>query len=118
MEPNTNINPSKQTEQANDNNMAIIAYITIVGLIIAYISNKDKNNAFTSFQIRQSLGLATVGLVLAIISLIPFLGWLIYIIGMFALLYLWIMGLINAINNKHVPVPFLGEKLNDWFKNV
>lgn len=118
MESNTNINTSKQTEQATDNNMAIIAYITIVGLIIAFITNKDKNNAFTSFHIRQSLGLAILGLALAIISLIPFLGWLIYIVGMFVLLYLWIMGLMNAINFKQVPVPFLGEKLNDWFKNV
>jgi hypothetical protein len=31
---------------------------------------------------------------------------------------MWIMGLINAINGKQIAVPVLGEKYNEWFKNL
>jgi len=112
---------TQNTETTTSNegkNMAVIAYITIVGLIIAFVMNNDKKNAFASFHIRQSLGLGITGLALGIISLIPFLGWIIYIIGIFILLYLWIMGLMNAINDKQDGVPFLGDKFSEWFKGI
>jgi hypothetical protein len=31
---------------------------------------------------------------------------------------MWIMGLMNAINEKQSPVPLLGKKYEEWFKNV
>ncbi len=99
-------------------NIAIIAYITIVGLIIAYVMNNDKKDAFASFHIRQSTGLALTGLALAMIGVIPILGWLINLVGFLVLLYMWIMGLMNAINSKEVAVPILGEKYKEWFKNL
>lgn len=109
-----------ETNKSTDSSLSIatIAYITVVGLIIAFVMNKDKKEAFANYHIRQSLGLALTGLALGIISLIPFLGWIIYIVGIFVLLYMWIMGLMNAINKKEQPVPFLGEKFKEWFKNV
>ena len=33
--------------------IAIISYITIIGLIIAFIMNQSKKNSFASFHIRQ-----------------------------------------------------------------
>tara|TARA_R110002072_G_scaffold260722_14_gene419325 strand:- start:5062 stop:5418 length:357 start_codon:yes stop_codon:yes gene_type:complete len=113
---------TKQTEtnQAADSSLSIatIAYITFIGLIIAYVMNKDKKEAFANYHIRQSLGLALTGLAIGIISLIPILGWIIYIVGFVVLIYMWVLGLMNAINKKEQPVPFLGEKFNEWFKNV
>lgn len=106
--------------QSTDSSLSIatIAYITVVGLIIAFVMNKDKKEAFANYHIRQSLGLVLTGLALVIISFIPILGWIIYIVGIFVLLYMWIMGLMNAINKKEQPVPFLGDKFNEWFKNI
>lgn len=98
--------------------IAIIAYITFIGLIIAFVMNNGKKDAFASYHIKQSLGLALVGLSLSFIMAIPILGWIVGILGSFALLYLWIMGLINVINTKQKPVPFLGEKFEEWFKNI
>lgn len=113
---------TKQTEtnQSSDTSLSIatIAYITVVGLIIAFVMNKEKKDEFANYHIRQSLGLALTGLALGIISLIPFLGWIIYIVGILVLLYMWILGLMNAINKKEQPVPFLGEKFNEWFNNI
>jgi len=98
--------------------IAIIGYITIIGLIIAFVMNNEKKLPFASYHIRQSVGLAATGIALGIIGMIPILGWIINIIGIFVLLYIWVMGLMNAINEKEKPVPFLGKKFEEWFKNV
>lgn len=106
-----------QTTTQTNNSMHIIAYITVIGLIIAFISNKDKDK-LTTYHIRQSLGIGVSGLALMILGMVPILGWILSIVGSFFLLYLWIMGLVNAINGKMKPVPFLGEKFNEWFANI
>lgn len=98
--------------------IATISYITIIGLVIAFIMNNEKKDAFASYHIKQSVGLAVTGLVLGIIGMIPIIGWIINILGIFILLYMWVMGLMNAINEKESPVPFLGEKYIEWFKNM
>lgn len=99
-------------------NMATIAYITIIGLIIAFVQNNEKKNAFAFFHIRQSLGIFVTGLALGIIGMIPILGWIINILGIFVLIYMWIVGLINAINGKEKTVPLLGDKYEEWFKGI
>ncbi|CAH8284974.1 hypothetical protein EV196_101143 [Mariniflexile fucanivorans] len=99
-------------------NIAIIAYITFIGLIIAFVMNNEKKEPFASCHIKQSLGLALTGLALGAIGMIPILGWIINLVGIFVLLYMWIMGLMNAINGKESTVPFLGEKYKEWFKSI
>ncbi len=107
------------TSIANEGkNIAMIAYITIIGLIIAFVMNNEKKNEFARFHIKQSLGLALTGLAIGIIGIIPILGWIINILGIFVLLYMWIVGLMNAINGKQNTVPFLGDKYVEWFKNL
>lgn len=103
---------------SEEKNIAIIAYITIIGLIIAFVMNNDKKAVFSTFHIKQSLGLALTGLALGVVGMVPILGWLVSFFGALALLYLWIMGLMNAINGKQKPVPWLGEKYEEWFKNI
>lgn len=111
-------NKLKTTISNEGKNIALIAYITIIGLIIAFVMNNEKKDEFARFHIRQSLGLALTGLALGIIGMIPILGWLVYIVGIFILLYMWIVGLMNAINSKEKTVPFLGDKYAEWFKNL
>ena len=121
MEENTN-SPIRQeaplSVKEQGKGVAIIAYITIFGLLIAFILNNDKKNAFSAFHIRQSLGIALTGLGLVVISFIPFIGWLISIFGSLLIFVLWIMGILNAINVKEEPVPILGKYYQDWFKNI
>jgi len=99
-------------------NIGIIAYITIIGLIIAFILNNDKNEEFASYHIRQSLGLAVSMLVLWVIGFLPLLGWFLAFVGYIALFVMWIMGLMKAINGKRQPVPILGEKYAEWFSGL
>jgi len=103
---------------AEGKGMATIAYITIIGLIIAFVQNNEKKNAFAFFHIRQSVGLAVTGLALGVIGMIPILGWIINILGIFVLIYMWIMGLMNAINGKEKTVPLLGDKYEEWFNGI
>ncbi|MFN3639670.1 MAG: DUF4870 domain-containing protein [Flavobacterium sp.] len=105
-------------QQPEGKDIALIAYLTIIGLIIAFVMNNEKKHAFALFHIKQSLGIALTGLALSIIGIIPILGWIISFFGLFFIIYLWIMGLMNAINGKEQVVPILGEKYKEWFKNL
>jgi uncharacterized membrane protein len=90
--------------------MAIISYITWIGLLIAFIMNNDKKNSFAKYHIRQSLLLVLASL----IAMIPLIGW---VWGIFVLV-LWIMGLIGAINGQEKEVPVLGKYAQEWFKGI
>ncbi len=76
---------------------SIVAYITLIGLIIALCAG-DKEGA--RFHLNQALVIWLFGL----LSVIPCVGqiWAIFIF------VCWIMGLIAAINQEEKPVPLIG----------
>ncbi|GJM28450.1 MAG: hypothetical protein DHS20C17_10850 [Cyclobacteriaceae bacterium] len=104
--------------QTSDKVIGILAYITIFGLIIAFIMNQEKKDPFGSYHIRQALGIFICSLALSAIAMVPFVGWAVAVIGWLLILVLWVMGLINAISGNMKPVPVLGEKFEEWFKTV
>ena len=111
-------NENKQIDSDSGKTIAIISYLTFVGLIIAFIMNNDKKDEFAKFHIRQSLGIVLSGIVLSVLNVIPILGQLLYLLGTIILLYMTIMGIINAINKKENFVPILGKQYAEWFKSV
>ncbi|WP_081209481.1 DUF4870 domain-containing protein [Salegentibacter sediminis] len=115
---NTNAHTNETKGTFDPKTIAIIAYLTIIGLVIAFILNNDKRDEFATFHIKQSLGLVLISLGLFIIGMIPILGWILSFLGSIFLLYLWIMGLINAVNYKTKPVPILGHQFEKWFANI
>ena len=92
-------------------NIALIAHLTLIGWIIAFVMNNNTKSEFGSFYIRQVLGLGLCGLVL---SFIPLRGWL----GSLGIFVLWIMSLIGALNGEKKLTPVLGEYFQDWFKSL
>lgn len=90
--------------------MAVISYITLIGLLIAYLVNNDRRNAFTSFHIGQSVRVVLLGLANYVLSfLLPaFLGFIITLISI-GILVLVILGIVNAVNGKAVPLPVIGQ---------
>ena len=74
-----------------------VAYLTWIGLIIAFCSG-DKEGA--KFHINQAL----VIFLFSLLSIIPCVGW---IWGIF-MIVCWFMGLIAAINQEEKPVPLIG----------
>jgi uncharacterized membrane protein len=96
---------------------AIISYIPVIGLLISFYLNKNKQNYFASFHIRQSIGL----------NILYFINnWVVYSyfgvtagnIGKAGVLVLFILGIIGAFQEQQKLIPLLGEKFQEWFKNI
>lgn len=96
--------------------IAIISYITFIGLIIAFIMNNDKKNPFASFHIRQMFGLSLI--VLLNSFLIARISGPLSMVISIGVLVLWIMGLISAAQGQIKKVPVLGDYFQDWFKGI
>lgn len=88
--------------------VALIAYLTLIGFIIAIVMHGSNKTSLGSFHLAQMMGLMLTGLVCAII---PILGWICSI----GVLVMWIMGLISAINGEEKPVFLLGNLYQKWF---
>lgn len=104
--------------QQPDKSVAIIAYLTLIGLIAAFVMNSEKRQRFAAYHIRQSLGIMLTGLVLGMINIIPILGWIVCIIGVIFLFVCWVIGLIAALNGQEKAVPVVGKYFQEWFKSV
>ena len=99
-------NPGKTT--------AIVAYITIVGCLIAITMNMEPKNAFARFHTRQAFGIHILFHALAILltySGIVYLALPIYIFYF----VLWVFGCMQLVNDKMRTLPVLGEYFQKWF---
>lgn len=89
--------------------MAIISYITLIGLLIAYLMNNDKKNEFAKFHIGQSVRIAILGVANYVLSFfMPSSLWFVSSIVSLGILALIIIGIINAVNLKEEPLPVIG----------
>lgn len=106
-----------QQEIDSGRGLAIVSYLAIIGIIVAYFLNNDKKNAFTSFHLRQSIGLWLMFHLLGFVAS-SFDSW--GVTSGFYLFFciLFIYGLINAISGKTQTVPLLGELFQKWFANI
>ena len=115
--------PGSGEGEVEDKTIGILAYITLIGFIVALVLNQNKQGEekrFGAFHLRQALGLIICGIgvfivfailstifmmisfsLLAIVSLFSTLIWL----GFLALL---IVGIINAANGTFKEIPLIG----------
>ena len=98
-------------------NIAVISYLTIFGTIIAFFLNNDKKNEFTSFHIRQALGLCLTFFILGYV-ISAFDSWLITFCFWMFFGVLFIYGFINAIAGKPQTVPLIGDFFQKLFANI
>ena len=91
----------------------IVAYITPIGLILAFLLG-DKENS--KFHINQALVLwlceIVVNIVSNVLKNVPVLGTIISIvcaIASIALFVFWIMGLVSAVQGTEKKVPLVGD---------
>jgi uncharacterized membrane protein len=97
--------------------IAIISYITVIGTLIAFIMNQNKQNYFASFHIRQAIGIFVLGLLVNFLQRYTDFGWLDMLLGI-GVFILWIIGLIGAIQGEEKRVPLLGDQFQEWFRNI
>lgn len=77
----------------------IVAYITWIGLLVAYLAG-DKEGA--KFHINQALVITLAGLICAVI---PCIGWIAEIF----VIVCWVLGLIAAVKEEEKEVPVIGK---------
>ncbi|WP_178988853.1 hypothetical protein [Winogradskyella schleiferi] len=97
--------------------MALVAYLTLFGTLIAFFMNQDKRNPFTTFHVRQGLGLGLLYIMIAFVvssldSLMASMSFWIF----FSVLYLY--GIYGAITGKLNKIPILGDFFQNLFKSI
>lgn len=110
-----------------DKTLGIVAYMTLIGWVVALVLNNEKKGAekqFTAFHLRQMLGLMILGFCTWIVQIplafIPVIGWLLSFCLSMGLLALWIVCVIGAASGekKEIPVfsPFVSQLFKDSFE--
>ncbi len=98
------------------NYKAILAYLTFIGLIIAYILNMDEKDKFVSYHIKNMFGLV----ILLFISItfikgnfiLQYIGQTVWVISFF----MWVFSLLMAITGKSKGIPVISDLFQKWFK--
>ena len=105
-------------EASEDRTVAILAYITIIGFIVAIVMHGSKKTALGAYHLRQALGLF-------ITAIVGGIGLAITVVGLFLLPFFWlamlilaIMGLLAAASGQQKPLPLLGARYQKWFANT
>ena len=93
---------------------AIIAYLTLVGALIAITMNLEPKNVFARFHTRQAFGLHLFFLGFALFLSQWFNEYAWY--GLYvSYLVLWGYGFIGALQDKKQEVPLVGPYFQKWF---
>jgi uncharacterized membrane protein len=98
-------------------NAAIVAYLTIIGAIIAIFMNNENKNSFASFHIRQALGIFLTFFALGY-PIGYFDNWMISSAFYVFFFILWIYGFMGALNGEEKKVPLVGDFYQNVFKSI
>ncbi len=98
-------------------NAAIVAYLTIIGAVIAIFMNSESKSTFVSFHIRQALGIFITFFALGYL-IGYFDSWMISSAFYLFFFILWIYGFMGALNGQQKSIPLLGEFYQKLFKNL
>ena len=94
-----------------------MSYLPVFGVLIAYFLNNENKNNFTSFHIRQSLGLWLAYFICGVSvsyfdsEMVRYCLWI-----SFGSLFLY--GFFTALIGNSTPVPLLGHLFQKWFKAI
>lgn len=99
-------NNNIKTDSEKNKWMGVLAYLIFFIPLLA-----DKDSEFGKFHANQGLNLLLLSIAVGIGgSIIPILGWFVILpVGGILCLVLFIMGIINAINEKLKELPLIGS---------
>ena len=92
--------------------LAFLCYlISIVGVIIVLVTKRERGK-FSIYHAKQGLVLfitwMIVWIIVTVFALIPVVGAVISTILWILLALLWIIGMINSLSGRKVPLPVIG----------
>ncbi len=82
----------------------IVAYITILGWLAAYVAGEREDS---KFHLNQALVVNLALIILAMLMRIPLIGWVAALVQL-AVIVFWIMGILYAVKEQDNEVPLLG----------
>lgn len=100
---------TKDFDQADiDKNkfMAILCYLWIL-ILIPFFSAKDSK--FVKFHLNQALCMIVFCIILAVLSMLPFIGGIISFVADIVAVLLMLMGILNAARGEAKELPFVGR---------
>lgn len=102
------------TAEKEGRTTAIIAYLTLVGGLIAIFMNLEPKHPFARFHIRQAFGLHLLLWAMGII-LGNFDFWMIHAAYLLLFFALWGYGFAGAVQGKWFSIPVIGPWFQKWF---
>ncbi len=107
----------------NTDNKKLIGILSYIGIlwIVAYIMYRNKKNEYNTFHLREGLGLLIIeGGIFILTKILTFLHlyfmvWIVHNIAYPVMLILSIIGIINVVNEKMKPIPFVSEYLTQEY---
>jgi uncharacterized membrane protein len=108
------VKEEKQVSSKEPN--VLIAVLTYFIFFLPWLTG-DIKDPFVKFHTKQSIVLVIASLIVWILgAVIPVLGWFIIgPVGGLIVFILWLIGVLNALQKKQTPVPWIGQfgsKLN------
>lgn len=102
----------------NNKVLSIISYLGILGWLISFLVNKNETDELRKYHLKQSFGMAILGIVLSVI--VSYLPAGSPITGILSLVFLILMiyGIINAATEVKKPLPLIGKQFEDRFSFV
>src|SRR5690606_4858478 len=110
--------PPPTAPQGDGKTTAIVANLTWIGLVVALVMNSNAKSSLGTFHIRQSIGIMLTGIASSFVAIIPFLGWIVALVGAILVLVMWITSFLNALSGKEKGALFLGDKFDVWFAAI
>ena len=100
-----------------DKSTALISYIGVLGLLIAYLQNKNIKSNFISFHIRQSLGLSVCFFILGY-PIGSFNSWIATYIFWGTYMLINFYAITTALTGLKKPIPFIGIFIQKTLKSI
>ncbi len=106
----------RKKKTADENTEKIFAFlcyfIPIVGIIIVLVTKNERTD-FSIYHCKQGIVLIIAWIIVSIISsimaIIPFFGWVVAGALLVFMLVIWIIGMVNSLTGKKVPLPVVGQ---------
>lgn len=93
-----------------------LAWLSYIGILFLVPLLAKKDNAFCMHHAKQGLVYFIIEFCLAILLVIPFLGWIIYLLGMLFMLVMIIIGIVQTLQGSYWEAPLgihtLSKKFN------
>ncbi|WP_298902003.1 hypothetical protein [uncultured Psychroserpens sp.] len=107
----------KDNAEKQNNTLAIVSYITLIGTLIAFFMNKETRNPLVSFHVRQALGLWLLQMILGYF-IGAFDSWMISMSFWIFFIALFLYGIFGAVGGKMNEVPILGPLFQKLFSSI